>query len=463
MFALIASAGTSRAAAWRAFAGGAGYFALTLHWIVEPFFVDPVRHGWMAPFALVLFAGGMALFWALAGGVAHRSVPRIGARLLLLGPLLTLAEALRGTILTGFPWALPGHALIGTPLMPIAGIAGALGLTLVVLVAASVVAMAVLRGRAGLAAVLVFGAVGLPYAVPPPAAPEASPDTPTIRLIQPNAAQHLKWRPDMIPVFWQRGRDLTAAPPAEGGDVPDLVIWPETSLPVLLGRSDAARVQLTDAAGQAPVLIGAQRVEDFTARNSLALVAPGGALRTVYDKHHLVPFGEYLPLQTVVDRLGLTAMAAVLPGGYRPGPGPRALDLGPELGRVFPMICYEAIFPGYIRSLPDRPDWMVHVTNDAWFGTFSGPWQHLELAQLRAVEQGVPVLRAANTGISAVIDARGRVVASLPLGEAGFLDAGLPPPAPPTVYARVGDLPVYLFSILFALVSIVLGRRRNAH
>jgi apolipoprotein N-acyltransferase len=301
----------------------------------------------------------------------------------------------------------------------------------------------------------------LPLAVPTPPALEPAPDAPVVRLVQPNAPQHLKWQPDMIPVFWQRGRDLTAAAPSDALGPPDLVIWPETSLPVLLGRSDAARAQLSAAAGTAPVLIGAQRVEDFAAKNSLALVGPEGLLRAVYDKHRLVPFGEYVPLRGLAERLGLDGLAAVIPGGYLPGPGPVTFDLGPALGRAFPMICYEAIFPRDIRTLETRPDWIAHVTNDAWFGTFSGPWQHLALARLRAAEQGLPVLRAANTGVSAVIDARGRVVDALPLGEAGHLDARLPPAAPPTLYARTGDLPVLAVTLAVAFALIVLARRKT--
>jgi apolipoprotein N-acyltransferase len=202
---------------------------------------------------------------------------------------------------------------------------------------------------------------------------------------------------------------------------------------------------------------------DFSARNSLALVGPGGSLAAVYDKHHLVPFGEYLPFEGIADRFGIRALAAVLPGGYGAGGGPVVLDLGSSLGRAFPMICYEAIFPGYIRDVGARPDWMVHVTNDAWFGTFSGPWQHLALARLRAAEQGLPVLRAANTGVSAVIDARGRVLDALPLGEAGYLDTRLPPASPPTVYARSGGGPVLLLTVIL-IGAVMLGdRRQKAH
>jgi apolipoprotein N-acyltransferase len=404
---LVVTAPSRRSGLLRSWVGGAGHFALTLHWIVEPFMVDAARHGWMAPFALVLFAFGLALFWAAAAWVSLTLSDRPVSRALAFAPVLTLAEAARGTVLTGFPWAFPGHALIDTPWLPVAAVTGAHGLTLLICGVAVVWAACVLVPRAWPVAVAALAVLAVPYALPRPSAAPPAADAPVIRLVQPNAPQHLKWLPDMIPVFWQRGRDLTAAPPDPELGAPDLVIWPETSLPVLLDRSDASRVQLATAAGGADVLIGSQRVVGFRARNSLALVAADGSLASVYDKHHLVPFGEYLPLQGLADRMDIAALAAVFPGGYSPGDGPAVFDLGPSLGRAFPMICYEAIFPGYIRTVDPRPDWMVHVTNDAWFGTFSGPWQHLALARLRAAEQGLPVLRAANTGVSAVIDARG--------------------------------------------------------
>jgi apolipoprotein N-acyltransferase len=455
---LVATAPDPRRGLIRAWAGGAGYFALTLHWIVDPFMVDAARHGWMAPFALVFFAGGLALFWAVAGWAAVRLAKAPVARALAFAPLLTLFEAARGTVFTGFPWAFPGHALIDTPWLAVSAFAGAHGLTLLVAGAGALWASCLMVRRLWPAAVAALAVLFLPFGLPFSHAPAAAPDAPVVRLIQPNAPQHLKWQPDLIPVFWQQGRDLTAAAPDPELGAPDLVVWPETSFPYLLERSDAARVQLSVATGGAPALIGAQRVEQFTARNTLALVAGNGALAAVYDKHHLVPFGEYLPLQGLTDQLGLAALAAVLPGGYSPGSGPTLLDLGPELGHAFPMICYEAIFPGYIRHVDRRPDWMVHVTNDAWFGNFSGPWQHLALARLRAAEQGLPVLRAANTGVSAVIDARGQITAALPLNEAGYLDTRLPPPLPPTLYARTGDWPVLLFA-LFWIGAVALRNR----
>ncbi len=452
------SAPSARSAAGAAWAGASGYFAVALHWIMAPFFVDAATFGWMAPFALAAMAGGLALFWGLAGWLGWR-IGRGGVdRVWAVAGMLVAAEYARAQVLTGFPWAHPGHALIESNLLAIAAWAGPHGMTALVCLSAALVAqLAVARGAfAGAAPVFAFVALGL---LPLDSlAPEPSEEAPIVRLVQPNAPQHLKWLPEMIPVFFERGLALTASAP-EGG-APDLIVWPETSLPQLLDRSDVSRTRIAAAAGDARVMVGAQRIDGMRARNTLALLSADGRLAATYDKHHLVPFGEYLPFDDVMNRVGLRGLAATLPNGYRAGPGPAVIDLGGPLGHVFPMICYEAIFPGYIRDV-GRPDWMVHVTNDAWFGAFSGPYQHLSLARLRAAEQGIPVLRAANTGVSAVIDARGQVVSALPLNEAGVLDAALPPALPPTVYARTGDWPVLLFVFLATGAALAWSRKSS--
>ncbi|WP_375550572.1 apolipoprotein N-acyltransferase [Rhodophyticola porphyridii] len=457
---LVLRADTARRGFSLGLSGGAGYFAVSLHWIVEPFLVDPLRHGWMAPFALLFLAVGLALFWAVPSALAVRLAPGPGQRALLWTALLTTAEYARGTVLTGFPWAQPGHIWIDTSLLPLAAFVGPYGMTFYTVAAAALIAVGVLRARWWVLIVpgIHAGLVGLALTVPP--APDAAPDAPVLRLVQPNAAQHLKWQPDMIPVFFARAVDLTAEPPQRDGRPPALVIWPETSLAALLNQSEDWRAVISQAAGPVSVILGAQRLEGVTARNSLALLDETGGIAAIYDKHHLVPFGEYMPFGDLLSRFGIDGLAAALQTGYRPGPGPQALDLG-TLGRAFAMICYEAIFPGYIRRI-ERPDWMVHITNDAWFGQFSGPYQHLALARLRAAEQGLPLVRAANTGISAVIDGRGRVLDSLPLGVAGALDVALPPALPPTLYARTGDWPVFLV-ILAALFAVTARRRVNRH
>jgi apolipoprotein N-acyltransferase len=280
---------------------------------------------------------------------------------------------------------------------------------------------------------------------------------PVLRLIQPNAAQHLKWDPDMALQFFARQIEFTAAP---ADPRPDLIIWPETAVPTWLDNAGPAFARISDAAGNTPVVLGIQRQDAFRAFNSLVVLDGAGQVTDLYDKHHLVPFGEYLPFGSLLNGLGLSAFTAQGGFGYSAGPGARVLDLG-GLGKALPLICYEAIFPQDVRAAPERPDWLLQITNDAWFGRLSGPYQHLAQARLRAVEQGLPMVRVANTGVSAVIDARGRVLDALPLNEAGFLDARLPPPLPATVYARLGDAPVAGFLGLGLLVLAGI-RRKNA-
>lgn len=447
----IAGAEVPRAGFVRAWVFGAAHFATALHWIVEPFLVDVAATGWMAPFGLIFLAGGLALFWGAAGGSALWL--GAGSRLTPLCVALTLAvaEALRGVVLTGFPWAQPGHILIASAGLPAAAVIGPLGLTLVVLLGAG--ALSVPRWRVagpGLwACVLAIGALM-------PAAPPPAPEAATLRLVQPNAQQHQKWMPEFMPIFFDRALTATEAAP-QGAD-PTVIIWPETSLPELLNRSTSARFDIADAAGATPVLVGAQAYGLDGRPRNMAVLLQDAEVTATYEKHHLVPFGEYLPLVApLFDLIGVGGLAERLAGGYQAGEGPATIDV-PGIGPVFIMICYEAIFPGYVRAV-ERPRLMAHMTNDAWFGDFAGPRQHLALTQLRAAEQGVPVVRAANTGISAVIDARGRVTDTLPLNTAGFLDVALPAALPATIYAQTGDGPAWAMALM-ALAAFY-GRRRR--
>lgn len=433
-------------AAWVGLFAGAGYFAVALNWIIEPFLVDPARHGWMAPFAILFMSFGLALFWAAAAGVAHR-LPRRG---LGLAVTLTAAELARGYLLTGFPWALVGHVWIGTAPAQVAALAGPTGLTLMTLLVAALLAA---RRPAALALSALILAAATGFGTWRLSLPEPAPPGATVRLVQPNATQSLKWDPDEARTFFERQLSYTATQPR-----PDLVIWPETAVPYLLERSPEVAAIMAEAAGGVPVAAGIQRVEGARGWNSLVVIGPGGRIEGVYDKHHLVPFGEYIPFGDLAyDWFGIAAFAAQEGRAYTPGPGPKVLDLGPGLGRVLPLICYEAVFPQDLRAAPERADWIMQVTNDAWFGTLTGPYQHLAQAQLRAIEQGLPLVRVANTGVSAVIDARGRITARLPLGVADFADVALPGPLAAPPYARWGEGPVILLLVLFA-AGIVLGR-----
>ena len=467
ILALFRGAPTGRAAMALGWAAGLGYFALALAWIVEPFFVDIARHGWMAPFALLGMAGGLALFWGAAHGLAWRlgGGPVPGA--VPWAVALACAELARSYVLTGFPWALLGHVLIEAPLLPVAAVVGAQGLTLLVL-ALAVGVYALLRRRA-LVALLIFGsALGLgAYAqLMQSAAIVARPADsarPVLRLIQPNAAQHLKWDPAMTGLFFRRQLRLTAAADPAAADPtrrPDLVIWPETAIPVSLNYAQPVIAQVAAAAQGAPVVMGMLREEGARLYNSAVLIDGQGAVGAIYDKHHLVPFGEYMPLAGVMTRLGITGFVTGGGQGFSAGPGARLMPIA-GVGQALPLICYEAVFAQDVAAAPARPEFLLQITNDAWFGKVSGPYQHLAQARLRAVEQGLPMVRAANTGISAIIDIDGTLTASLGLGQAGFVQGALPAARPPTIYAHFGDWPIALFYlVVLALCHSVTNKTR---
>lgn len=436
---------TARGAGLSGFAFGFGYFAVTLHWIISPFMVDAARHGWMAPFAVVLMASGGALFWAVAFWAARRMSPGLWA----LVPSWGAVELLRAYVFTGFPWGSPAQAMVSsTPGQLLAWI-GPHGVTLVVIAAATgVVALARFTWsvRLGLLAPLV-----LVILVPPIADPAVLSDH-TLRLVQPNAPQHEKWDPDKIDIFYARQLRLTAAPAQ--GKTPDAIIWPETAIPWNLNYSGVILEEISQAARGTPVILGAQRSEGGRYFNALVVLGPRGAVTQIYDKHHLVPFGEYVPLGDFAARFGIYGMAPQHGAGFSAGPGAQLMDLGP-LGKALPLICYEAVFAHDVNASPLRPDFIIHATNDAWFGTYAGPQQHLAQARMRAIEQGLPVARAANTGISAMIDPHGRLLHSIKMGQAGFVDAALPLPLAPTLYSRTGDGPVVIALLLMLGIGVL--------
>ena len=451
LFALFQVSGTARRAFWLGWAGGAGYFAMTLFWIVEPFLVDVARHGWMAPFALVFLASGLAIIW---GGASALALWAGGRRPLIWIAALTGAEMLRSYLLTGFPWALIGYVWAPSPAAQHGAFIGPHGLTLMALIAA--VSLWQIAARWIIALPTILGGVvllGLGMMLDTPIPPTA--DAPVIRMIQPNAPQHEKWNPDHVLAFFDRQLSFTAEPP-EGPRPPDLVVWPETAIPWLLGNAEEPLNIIAAAAGGAPVVLGLRSVDEGRLYNTLVLIDQSGTVRARYDKHHLVPFGEFIPLGDLAARFGIHGLAAGEGDGYSSGPGARLVDL-PGIGPALPLICYEAIFPQDVRAAPARPRLLLQITNDAWFGRFSGPFQHLQQARMRAIEQGLPMLRVANTGVSAMIGPKGEILRRIPLGEAGFADAALPAALPATLYARTGDWPMLVF-VLLSLVPGLLHR-----
>jgi len=423
----------------------------------------------MAPFALVFMAGGLALFWGWAGWLAVAATRTRVRRVWAFAVAMLAFEALRGYLFTGFPWALTGHIWIGTPVDQLAALGGALSLSALSLGLAAALATAVLRGRQGrhvrafslvAVAVLAMGGVWLWGAARVTQPVPAGLGVP-IRIVQPNVPQHLKWQRDHIMEFFNRHLELTAQP-AE--TLPELVIWPESAAPFLLEEPRNGLLMIAQAA-LAPVVFGVDRRErDADGRNqyfnALAVIDAQGQLTAQYDKHHLVPFGEYVPLVSLIPG-DIGGLATRMFSGYAPGAGPEVIDLG-AAGRVVPLICYEAVFARSLHT-EERPDWILQITNDAWFGTRFGPYQHLAQARLRAIEVGLPMVRAANTGISAVIDPFGRLQASLGLGEMGVLDTTVPGALPPTLYARIGDGPwnITLFLAMLGLGGLILRRGKT--
>ncbi|PRY92655.1 apolipoprotein N-acyltransferase [Hasllibacter halocynthiae] len=450
----LAGRAPPRRAAWIGLGFGIGWFALALHWIVFPFLVDPWRHGWLIPLALPALAGGLALFPAAAFGLAARYLPR--------GPLspalaLAAAEVLRGHLFTGFPWAAPGHVWIDTPALALAPLAGAEGLTLLAVLAAALLAalwsrLPALAAAGG--AALAAGLLLTPSPAPLPAAAAA----PSVRLAASGVAQTLKWDPEAAAA---RVSALTAA--ARGAPGP--VIWSETALPWDPALFPEVAATVAEAAGR-PVLTGTVRREGGRPYNAVVAIGAGGGVLATYDKHHLVPFGEYVPLGNLLGRMGIRGLADTDGMGFGAGPGPQVIEV-PGLGSVLPLICYEAIFPRNLRT-DRRADVIVHLTNDGWFGRGAGPDQHFAQARLRAAETGLPMLRVANRGWTGAIDARGGVVRAAKATPGGIgggfggavMDVALPPALPPTPYARLGDWPSRAL-LLLALGGLAIGGARE--
>lgn len=414
---------------WAGWALGTGYFGHVMAWIIEPFLVDFATHGWMAAPALFLMAGGLALFWGVAA--------RLSSGIWSLALALALAEIARSFVLSGLPWGLVGYSFISTPLYQAAQWIGPHGVTAVVFGLAACIGT--LRVVPALGAIIVTLVV---WVWPPIVGPQAPADAPVVRILAPNVLQAEKWAPETRALMYQRHLDLS-----RGEQVPDLVVWPESGLTQNLTQS---RQQVLDAAGGASVLLGYQYAQDFeTYYNAASVLLPGGSAQDdpLYLKSRLVPFGEYIPLAAVARRVGLQGLADQAGVGFQAGPGPQDVTI-PGIGSVQILICYEGIFPHFVGRLDMRPKALVLITNDAWFGSNGGPQQHLAQARARAIEQGLPVVRSANRGISAMIDARGHVVGQVPFGKTDRLDMALPPPLSAPLYSRMGDLPVILLIVL---------------
>jgi apolipoprotein N-acyltransferase len=480
---LIDGAGAGRyrgvpAAALTGFWFGLGYFVPGLYWIGYAFLVDADTFAWLLPFAVLGLPAYLALFPALACALARLIWTRDASRVLALAICLTFAEWLRGHALTGFPWNTFGYALSAPlALAQSASLIGLWGMTLLAVAIFSSPAVLIDGRRRGgrpwiapAAAVVLLIAMGTFGAIRLARHPTAMVPDLKLRIMQPNLQQDVKFnyaaKAEVMRKYLTLS-DRASGPQSTGVRDVNILIWPESAFPFFLTREADAMAGIADLLPSGTILItGSVRAPDMPrnaritrAYNSIYLIDHDGSVLSVYDKLHLVPFGEYLPLQDWMEKLGLEQLTKVQ-GGFIPGTVRRNLDI-PHAPRALPLICYEVIFPGNVatQSSEDRAGWMVNLTNDGWFGISTGPHQHLQQARWRAIEQGLPLVRAANTGISAVIDPLGRTVAQLGLGTEGVLDSSLPVAIPPTIYARSGDIPA---AILFAAALIFVFRRRAA-
>jgi apolipoprotein N-acyltransferase len=468
-----------RAAAVAGWAWGFGYFGAGLWWLGSAFLVEPDEFAWALPLGVIGLPAVLAIFPALGFGLARLMWSSGPGRLFALAFGLAASEWLRGHLLTGFPWNALGMALgQNTWLMQSASFAGLYGLTvLAVLVCAAPATIgtgASLRDRYGppaLALALLMLLAG--WGAWRSAAGESAPIADVrLRIMQPNLTQGAKFNPANRDEIMRRYLALsergTASDSSGIADVTHL-IWPESAFPFLLHRDAHALAQIAAALPRGATLItGAARADDplpgengSRFYNAIQAVADDGTIVGTYDKSHLVPFGEYLPhaLDRIMRRLGIRQFVHI-PGGF--DSSERRLPFAvPGLPPVAAAICYEAIFPGEIVARGPRPGFILNVTNDGWFGDTPGPRQHFAQARLRAVEEGLPLVRAANTGISAVVDPFGRVLQAIPVGVEGVIDSPLPRPIAPTVFARWGDMVFWALLLSCGLGALMARRSRR--
>lgn len=441
---------------------GLGHFLLGQYWIAHAFQFQANMPPWLGWVAVLLLSMLMAIYPAASTGLAWRiGRNRLAWQVAALAPAWMLTEWLRGYLFGGFPWN-----PLGVTWLPLAGVAqmaafvGALGLSGLMVAAAGALALALTGER--LIAGRIVGGLGAAGIAGTLILSQPTLLTKTrLHIVQANIGQDEKWRPDAEQRNLRHYEALSRA--AIGKYGPGLVLWPEAAVPALLDEEPELQVRLGRMVGPGGLLLtGAPKAirnasgDAIAAHNSLFVVAPTGRWLDRYDKAELVPFGEYLPMRTLLTALGISRLA---PGDldFWPGPGARTLHL-PGFPAVGPLICYEVVFSGHAVDRADRPDWLLNASNDAWFSD-GGAWMHLAQARLRAIEEGLPVARATPTGVSAIIDPRGRILATLGRDREGALTTMLPAPLEPTPYGRTGEaLPVGLALLIIGLV-VTIARR----
>ncbi len=461
--------GRARAAFGAGWWFGFGYFLAGLWWVGAACLVDGDKFLWALPLGVVALPAGLAFFPAFGfalSGLLWSSGPW---RILALAFSVGVSEWMRGLMFTGFPWNDIGMGLgANLTLAQIASVVGLHGLTFVT-VAIFAAPATLWRGQGGALAPTVVAGLALLGIAGFGAVRLAAPVNPTVpgvrlRLMQPDVAQGESFAPENKDAIVRRYLELSAGDGAlEGLDKSRVthLIWPESAFPFILSRDPQALGDIVSLLGARTTLItGAARVETKVGRdpkyyNSIEIVGRDGLLGERYDKQHLVPFGEYVPFEALWDWTGVTQFVQA-PGGFTAGAGRRILH-APGLPAAMPLICYEAVFPteiGDFFSHAERPGWLLNVTDDAWFGLTPGPYQHYAQARLRAIELGLPLVRVANSGVSAVVDGFGREIVAAPLGVEGVMDSDLPVALPPTWQSRFGSLTAAAIGLVFLALTI---------
>lgn len=443
---------TKKEAFLTGWAFGAGYFIFGLYWVSVALLVDIQSFWWALPLSAVAGPAALALFYAFIPLLVWRYRAHEAAYALMLVTGWALIEWLRGHILTGFPWNLPGYTWhMFLPVLQANAFIGIYGLTLLTLLWAVMPVLAATPQRKLVPALtLLFLMVTAGGAVRLHLHQTEQFDHYTVRIVQPNIPQSLKWDQQAIRNNFQKHLALTALPAAQPVT---FVVWPETAITADLRQyPDISRyIGKSLPTGSIGLLGNLYRGDAESFYNSLVVLDKRFGIRNVYHKHHLVPFGEYIPFRHYLNMTPIAAGISMV-GDFTRGAGITTLHIG-VLPKPSPLICYEAIFPGEVARRDDRPDWLVNVTNDAWYGRTAGPHQHFENARVRAIEEGLPLVRAANTGISGTIDPLGRMIGIKKLGETGIVDTLLPRPLPPTLYAKFGDTLFFLMLILLAIAG----------
>ncbi|HEX8642070.1 MAG TPA: apolipoprotein N-acyltransferase [Allosphingosinicella sp.] len=468
---LVERAPSLRSALARGWWFGVGHFTLGLNWIATAFTFQAAMPAWLGWVAVVLLSLYLAVYPAAAAGIAWRYGRNRGASYVLwFAAAWIVTEWLRATLFTGFAWNPTGVALLPTGISWLAPWLGTYALSGIAVLIAGVLLLGVRDWNRRPEAIALLGAIAASTALALVSAPQpAVGPGPAVRIVQPNIGQEQKWSPEFAARNLARLGELSRTD--EGR--PRLLVWPESAitetmqderrlLPYQEGAA-ATRAEVASLLARGDLLLAggitirsSDGLRATMATNSVFAMDAGGRIHGRYDKAHLVPYGEYLPMRTILSTLGLSRLA---PGelDFDPGPGPRTLEL-PGVGLVGFQLCYEIIFSGEVVDPKRRPAFIFNPSNDAWFGPW-GPPQHLAQARMRALEEGLPIIRATPTGISAIIDAHGRLRRTIPLGEAGVIDAQLPLPTPPTPFARFGNWLAFASALILAAAAIAVGRK----